>query len=57
MTASASIKTPSMSVPLLQTQQAINKGQYLKKLFTRVSLAEVFITNVLVYLQYSNSSL
>jgi DNA-directed RNA polymerase I subunit RPA1 len=41
MTASASIKTPSMSVPLLQTQQAINKGQYLKKLFTRVSLAEV----------------
>ena len=43
MTASSSIKTPSMSVPLLHTQHAVTNGHALKKLFTKVSLAEVII--------------
>ena len=52
MTASSSIKTPSMSVPLLHTQHAIENGHALKKLFTKVSLAEVIICIVSTCVTY-----
>lgn len=41
MTASAHIKTPAMDVPLLPHPEAKQRGERLKKLFTRVSLSEV----------------
>ena len=41
MTASPNIKTPAMDVPLLATPTARDKGEALKKLFTRVCLSEV----------------
>ena len=41
MTASANIKTPAMDVPLLPLPDARQKGEYLKRLFTRVCLADV----------------
>ncbi len=41
MTASPNIKTPAMDIPLLATPTARDKGEALKKLFTRVCLSEV----------------
>ncbi|XP_026503885.1 DNA-directed RNA polymerase I subunit RPA1 [Terrapene carolina triunguis] len=41
MVASANIKTPMMSVPVLNTKKAHKKVKRLKKQFTRVCLAEV----------------
>ncbi|XP_029448624.1 DNA-directed RNA polymerase I subunit RPA1 isoform X2 [Rhinatrema bivittatum] len=41
MTASANIKTPMMSVPVLNTRKAYKKVKKLKKQLTRVCLAEV----------------
>lgn len=41
MTASPNIKTPAMDVPLLPTPTARERGERLKKLFTRVCLSEV----------------
>lgn len=41
MVASANIKTPTMSVPVLNTKKAHKKVKQLKKQLTRVSLAEV----------------
>ncbi|NXH11506.1 RPA1 polymerase, partial [Bucco capensis] len=41
MVASASIKTPTMSVPVLNTKKALKKVKQLKKQLTRVCLAEV----------------
>ncbi|NWR71499.1 RPA1 polymerase, partial [Centropus unirufus] len=41
MVASANIKTPTMSVPVLNTKKALKKVKHLKKLLTRVCLAEV----------------
>ncbi|NWS67386.1 RPA1 polymerase, partial [Crotophaga sulcirostris] len=41
MVASANIKTPTMSVPVLNTKKALKKVKQLKKLLTRVCLAEV----------------
>ncbi|OWK62441.1 DNA-directed RNA polymerase I subunit RPA1 [Lonchura striata] len=41
MVASSNIKTPMMSVPVLNTKKALKKVKQLKKLLTRVCLAEV----------------
>uniref|UniRef100_A0A672TGP9 DNA-directed RNA polymerase subunit n=1 Tax=Strigops habroptila TaxID=2489341 RepID=A0A672TGP9_STRHB len=41
MVASANIKTPTMSVPVLSTKKALKKVKQLKKKLTRVCLAEV----------------
>ena len=41
MTASPNIKTPAMDVPLLPLPSAHDKGEQLKKQFTRVCLSEV----------------
>uniref|UniRef100_A0A8D2N1Z1 DNA-directed RNA polymerase subunit n=1 Tax=Zonotrichia albicollis TaxID=44394 RepID=A0A8D2N1Z1_ZONAL len=41
MVASSNIKTPMMSVPVLNTKKALKKVKHLKKLLTRVCLAEV----------------
>ncbi|KFO72531.1 DNA-directed RNA polymerase I subunit RPA1, partial [Cuculus canorus] len=41
MVASANIKTPTMSVPVFNTKKALKKVKQLKKLLTRVCLAEV----------------
>uniref|UniRef100_A0A6I8RX97 DNA-directed RNA polymerase subunit n=1 Tax=Xenopus tropicalis TaxID=8364 RepID=A0A6I8RX97_XENTR len=41
MVASANIKTPMMSVPVLNTKKAVKKVKQLKKKLTRVCLAEV----------------
>lgn len=41
MTASPNIKTPAMDVPLLKTTGAKEKGEKLKKMFTRVCISEV----------------
>lgn len=41
MVASANIKTPTMSVPVLNTKKALKKVKQLKKRLTRVCLAEV----------------
>lgn len=41
MVASANIKTPMMSVPVLNTRRALKKAKVLKKMLTRVCLAEV----------------
>lgn len=41
MVASASIKTPMMSVPVFNTKKALKKVKQLKKQLTRVCLAEV----------------
>lgn len=41
MVASANIKTPMMSVPVLSTKKAHKKVKQLKKQLTRVCLAEV----------------
>ena len=41
MTASSNIKTPAMDVPLLPRPQAKEKGESLRKRFTRVCLSEV----------------
>lgn len=47
MTASPNIKTPAMDIPLLPTPTAREKGETLKKLFTRVCLSEVSISFIL----------
>ena len=41
MTASRQIKTPTMTVPLLQEEGALQKGLELKKQLTRVLLSDV----------------
>lgn len=41
MVASASIKTPMMSVPVFNTKKALKKVKQLKKQLTKVCLAEV----------------
>ncbi|NXW02553.1 RPA1 polymerase, partial [Fregetta grallaria] len=41
MVASANIKTPTMSVPVLNTKKALKKVKQLKKQLTRVCIAEV----------------
>ncbi|XP_068181664.1 DNA-directed RNA polymerase I subunit RPA1 [Antennarius striatus] len=41
MVASSNIKTPMMSVPVLNTKRALKKAQTLRKKLTRVCLAEV----------------
>lgn len=41
MVASANIKTPMMSVPVLNTKRALKKAKILKKMLTRVCLAEL----------------
>lgn len=41
MVASSNIKTPMMSVPVLNTRKALKKAKTLRKMLTRVCLAEV----------------
>ena len=41
MTASPNIKTPAMDVPLFKVDGAREKGEKLKKMFTRVCISEV----------------
>lgn len=41
MVASANIKTPMMSVPVLNTRKALKKAKTLRKMLTRVCLSEV----------------
>ncbi len=48
MSASPNIKTPSMDVPLLSTQEAREKGVELKRKFTRVCLNEVSIDQIII---------
>ena len=43
MTASSSIKTPAMEVPLLPLPEAQTAGERLRKHFTRVCLDQVYI--------------
>ena len=44
MVASASIKTPMMSVPVFSTKKALKKVKSLKKQLTRVCLGEVIVS-------------
>lgn len=46
MVASSKIKTPMMSIPVLNTQKALKKVKILKKKLTRVCLAEVLVYNL-----------
>ena len=43
MVASANIKTPMMSVPVLNTKKALKRVKSLKKQLTRVCLGEVIV--------------
>lgn len=44
MVASANIKTPMMSVPVLNTKKALKRVKSLKKQLTRVCLGEVIVS-------------
>lgn len=44
MVASANIKTPMMSVPVLNTKKALKRVKSLKRQLTRVCLGEVMIS-------------
>lgn len=46
MVASANIKTPMMSVPVLNTKKALKRVKSLKKKLTRVCLGEVTVSLV-----------
>lgn len=46
MVASANIKTPMMSVPVLNNKRALKRVKVLRKKLARVCLAEVGITSV-----------
>lgn len=43
MVASSNIKTPMMSVPVLNTKKALKRAKTLRKRLTRVCLAEVSV--------------
>lgn len=45
MVASANIKTPMMSVPVLNTKKALKRVQSLKRRLTRVCLGEVTVSD------------
>lgn len=44
MVASANIKTPMMSVPVLNTKKALKRVKSLKRRLTRVCLGEVIVS-------------
>lgn len=44
MVASANIKTPMMSVPVLNTKKALKRVKSLKRQLTRVCLGEVMVS-------------
>lgn len=52
MVASSNIKTPMMSVPVLNNKKALKKAKTLRKKLTRVCLAEVKINSSCVFLGF-----